>query len=403
MFDDLILLAKGGHTVYHGPVKEVEEYFAGIGINVPERVNPPDHFIDVLEGIIKPSTSSVVSHRELPVRWMLYKGYPIPPDMQQNSAGLAPPSEGIKLGNQIDCNTVETEKQSFAGEIWQRMMCNVVHQWDIIRHNLLRSRDLSNRRTPGVFMQYKYFLGRAGKQRLREARIQAVDFLILLLAGACLGSLTKVGDEKFGAPGYTYTIIAISLLCKISALRSFSLDKLQYCRESASGISSLAHFLSKDTIDLFNTVIKPAVYLSMFYFFSNPRSSFTDNYIVLLCLVYCVTGIGYALAIFLEPGTSQLCAVLLPVVLTLIATQTGDSHFLKNLANLCYPKWALEAFVIANAERYSGVWLITRCGSLMAMGYNLRDWGRCVSFLVLAGVISRFLAFVGMVTFQRKK
>lgn len=97
-----------------------------------------------------------------------------------------------------------------------------------------------------------------------------------------------------------------ALLCKIAALRSFALDKLQYSRESAAGISSLAHFLSKDTIDLFNIVIKPVVYLSMYYFFSNPRSSFADNYVVLLCLVYCVTGMAYILAIFLEPGPSQL-------------------------------------------------------------------------------------------------
>lgn len=97
-----------------------------------------------------------------------------------------------------------------------------------------------------------------------------------------------------------------ALLCKIAALRSFSLEKLHYWRESASGISSLAYFLSKDTIDLFNTAIKPVVYLSMFYFFNNPRSSFSDNYIVLICLVYCVTGIAYMLAIFLEPGPAQL-------------------------------------------------------------------------------------------------
>ena len=172
-----------------------------------------------------------------------------------------------------------------------------------------------------------------------------------------------------------------ALLCKIAALRSFALEKLQYWRESGSGISSLAYFLSKDTIDLFNIIIKPVVYLSMFYFFNNPRSSFSDNYIVLMCLVYCVTGIAYMLAIFLEPGPAQLvsdssslliqeysllfflfplftdkpsslqCSVLLPVVLTLIATRTGEGKVLKSLANLCYSKWALEAFVIANAER----------------------------------------------------
>lgn len=46
-------------------------------------------------------------------------------------------------------------------------------------------------------------------------------------------------------------------------------------------------------------------------------------------------------------------SVLLPVVLTLVATQPKDSEFMKRIADLCYTKWALQAFVIANAERYA--------------------------------------------------
>lgn len=57
---------------------------------------------------------------------------------------------------------------------------------------------------------------RVAKQRLREARIQVIDYLILLLAGACLGSIAKVSDETFGALGYTYTIIAVCKLTKFS-------------------------------------------------------------------------------------------------------------------------------------------------------------------------------------------
>jgi len=41
-------------------------------------------------------------------------------------------------------------------------------------------------------------------------------------------------------------------------------------------------------------------------------------------------------------------SALLPVVLTLIATQQKNTIF----ADLCYTKWALEAFVIANAQKY---------------------------------------------------
>jgi hypothetical protein len=98
----------------------------------------------------------------------------------------------------------------------------------------------------------------------------------------------------------------VALLCKIGALRSFTLDKMNYWRERASGMSSLAYFMSKDTIDHFNTIVKPIVYLSMFYFFNNPRSSIWENYVVLLALVYCVTGIGYTFAIFFQPGSAQL-------------------------------------------------------------------------------------------------
>ncbi|KAG4127377.1 hypothetical protein ERO13_D10G212432v2 [Gossypium hirsutum] len=401
MFDDLVLLAKGGFTVYHGSAKKAEQYFAGLGIHVPDRVNPPDHFIDILEGIVKPSQSSGVNYKELPVRWMLHNGYPVPPELQQTAARISMPSASPDLSDGISPHA-GIDERSFAGELWQDVRTTVEIHQDTIRHNFLKFKDLSSRRTPGVLWQYRYFLGRLGKQRMREAKVQATDYLILLLAVACLGTIGKTGEENFGAIGYTYTIIAVSLLCKIAALRSFSLDKLQYLRERASGMSSLAYFLAKDTIDHFNTVIKPLVYLSMFFFFTNPRSSFAENYVVLLCLVYCVTGIGYAFAIFFHPGSAQLWSVLVPVVLTLVATRTQDNEVLKNISNLCYPKWALEAFVIANAEKYYGVWLITRCGALSKSDYNLHEWTLCIGILILTGIISRLIAFFGMITFRKK-
>ena len=92
----------------------------------------------------------------------------------------------------------------------------------------------------------------------------------------------------------------------ISALRTFSLDRLQYWRESAAGMNRLAYFIAKDSVDLFNIVIKPLVYLSMFYYFNNPRSTFVQNYIVTLALVYCVVGIAYIFAVTLNPGSAQL-------------------------------------------------------------------------------------------------
>ncbi|KAE8727675.1 hypothetical protein F3Y22_tig00005406pilonHSYRG00132 [Hibiscus syriacus] len=164
--------------------------------------------------------------------------------------------------------------------------------------------------------------------------------------------------------GYTFTVIGVSLLCKIAALRSFGLDKLHYWRERSSGMSSLAYFLAKDTVDHFNTRIKPLVYLSMFFFFNNPRPTITDNYFVLLYLVYCVTGIAYIFSILFEQVVSA-------------SSSCFDSD-----SNL----------------RYSGVWLITRCGSLSENGYDVKNFRPCLTYLVATGVLNRIVAFVCMAT-----
>ncbi|KVH91061.1 hypothetical protein Ccrd_006926 [Cynara cardunculus var. scolymus] len=46
------------------------------------------------------------------------------------------------------------------------------------------------------------------KQRIREARLQVVDFLLLLIAGVSLRTLAKVSDKNFWVVRYTCTIIA---------------------------------------------------------------------------------------------------------------------------------------------------------------------------------------------------
>lgn len=159
MFDDLVLLAKGGFTVYHGSAKKAEQFFAGLGIHVPDRVNPPDHFIDILEGIVKPSQSSGVNYKELPVRWMLHNGYPVPPELQQTAARISMPSASPDLSDGISLHA-GIDESSFAGELWQDVRTTVEIHRDTIRHNFLKFKDLSSRRTPGVLWQYRYFLGR---------------------------------------------------------------------------------------------------------------------------------------------------------------------------------------------------------------------------------------------------
>ncbi|KAM0877156.1 hypothetical protein ACQ4PT_035663 [Festuca glaucescens] len=389
MFDDLILLAKGGLIVYNGPVKTIEDFFITLGIHVPDRVNPPDHYIDILEGIVKPESG--INAKHLPVHWMLYKGYEVPSDMKDDLKAMGEESPQIGPDRSLSGST----PHCLPGGIRDAFS----HERNRLDNRLSKPNDMSSRRTPGILKQYKFYLGRVTKQRLRDGRLLGVDFLILGLAGICLGTIAKLSDPTFGMPGYTYTIIAVSLLCKIAALRSFSLERLQYFRERESGMSTLAYFLARDTVDHFSTVLKPIIYLSMFYFFNNPRSSIGDNYTILLALVYCVTGIGYTFAICFSPGSAQLCSALIPVVLTLVSTQRTTPTFLKMLS---YPKWALEGFIIVNAKRYPGVWLITRCGLLFKSGFDINNYKLCILILFMYGLFFRIVAFAAMVLLKKR-
>jgi hypothetical protein len=50
-FDDVLLLGKGGRTVFLGPTKKALPYFEGtVGVKCGQHVNPPDFFMDVIAG-----------------------------------------------------------------------------------------------------------------------------------------------------------------------------------------------------------------------------------------------------------------------------------------------------------------------------------------------------------------
>lgn len=70
----------------------------------------------------------------------------------------------------------------------------------------------------------KYF--RVAKQRLREATQQAVDYLILCIAGICIGTIARVRDDSFGVASYGYTIMAVCESASFVVSRLVNLHKL---------------------------------------------------------------------------------------------------------------------------------------------------------------------------------
>jgi hypothetical protein len=141
MFDDFVLLARGGLIVYHGPVSEVEMYFAGLGIKVPDRENPPDYFIDILEGIVNIQLRGNVTPKHFPLLWMLHNGREVPNYIQKDLEDI---------NTVLELYTV----RSISSEQSSAEISDSVH------HYVRQQNKSLDRKTPGVFSQYRYYLGR---------------------------------------------------------------------------------------------------------------------------------------------------------------------------------------------------------------------------------------------------
>jgi hypothetical protein len=47
------------------------------------------------------------------------------------------------------------------------------------------------------------------------------------------------------------------------------------------------------------------------------------------------------------------------------------------------------------------VWLITRCGALLQGGFDINDFGLCITIIMLYGVLFRLIAFVSLLKMKK--
>jgi energy-coupling factor transporter ATP-binding protein EcfA2 len=63
LIDDVLLLGKGGRTVYMGPTVSAKDYFEELGFQMPANENPSDWFMDVISGQLEQPNPKFPSDR----------------------------------------------------------------------------------------------------------------------------------------------------------------------------------------------------------------------------------------------------------------------------------------------------------------------------------------------------
>ncbi|GMI05091.1 hypothetical protein TrVE_jg12245 [Triparma verrucosa] len=281
---NLVLLQRGGWPVYVGDTQEGLPYFEKyLGLKLPEKTSPADFFLDI-----------------------------ITLDQKVEDDG----NKVLKLPHGNDLH-----------ENWKEYVKNVKGGSAIPKTDYSQ-RSIPPRCRPTRIAQAKVYYLRSIRQIQNNKKVYFVDACLLIFAGTLAGFVAKnimVGNQM--------VMTVNGLIAIMNALRVFGPEKAIFRREMQSGISSSSYFVGKCLSQIPLLLFTPCFFLSTFYRLSFPEMFFRDLYIIIFCVLFSGTGIGYFLSMLVDPKGAQIAGV----VFGLIAIMTcGLNPSLRDLESTSF-------------------------------------------------------------------
>lgn len=369
-FDDLLLLGKGGKTVYYGPVPDALPYFEAAmgGLRCQPRINPIDFILDCVSG-------------EVPAEWKAAHPQWKPSELfdlwqrqyaanQQRLAALADAgssSEEAAVGKEFavalasagstskalvvpsttasinavasDAIVVAAPASVAPGSIEGGLLFPV----GAVTSTFPVPTGEPPKAEPASFLNLLWlFFTRSITQQLRHPLTFAINNLLNVVAALGLAAV-YVGQAPYSAPlpieAFQGCPSAISSPCQIalSAVRDTILtratmstiaigltgaaaflnvfggyEKIVYYREAASlpSYHSAAYFLGKDLSMVLQLLVGPLVFTVSYEALATPRMSFTNYWLVFAGVYWCSSALGYLVSVVAPASLAQLCGVI---------------------------------------------------------------------------------------------
>jgi hypothetical protein len=398
MFHDVLLLGKGGQTVYLGPSEKALEYFEGLGFACPDRTNPADFFMDVIAGDVKRrGEKEKFDPSRLFKMWTRHQEKITPRDTPN-------PSE-------VDKNIIVSHRS-------QASCCKMLY----------------------------LFVRRAFTQQGRHPLDVVIDNMFVIVAAFFLGiSFTsrpwweppQPKSNFIGCPTpiittlqdmtvtftdqilvrASMTLMAIGLAGSASAVRIFGRERVVYFRECA-GIAqpqgSIAYFFAKDIASWPQILVGTFFFQLMFKALASPLMNNTQVFLCLLPIYYCAYGVGMFVSIVVPPNLAQLCGFVFVFVnqlysgtLTPIPQMKNDVFPLNSLYHLSFMRYGAENFYITEAVRHRDV--SDSLGVDMAktiqssFGFSFGSFSGNICVLFLWGFLLRLITCIVMTLKDKTK
>ena len=275
LFDQLILLAPGGHLVYAGHTAQVLDYFTGLGFAVPPNSNPADALMDVIAEAAKQSEA-------------LPEGAAPPADLATTEGLVALwRAKGAPMGAR-DADGAA-------------------------------ARPPDRRRTMHSAQAAVVFFVRATVQLQRRLMNTVVTYSLTLIGVVLLCAAFDKGRASDFQITASLTLLLLGLLSGIAALRIFGQERDVTHREAAAGVKLVPFFVGKAVAAVAEQVGGALAYTASFLLFSSTRVAFWEMYVTVLPFVSACYGLMYTPSFLLGTAKAQLCAIILAFVMYLFA------------------------------------------------------------------------------------
>jgi len=382
MFEQLLLLGKGGKTSYLGPVKGVRKYFEGMGFVFPPQVNVADYLMDITAGNALPadnynSFTLPYNPEQLQEKWKMLKG----------DSDLPVHENTHSLNN--GANEFKNPSLSYFRQFWMCFLRSITQQ---IRGIMGILQDFFLVFICGLFLGLIYY---------NKTYVGPVESEI---SNQCPKALRSLCEMPLDDPVFTTASmmnLAMALTGVMASLKVFGKEKIVYARESQTGLSTFCYFWSKDISILPMNILAPWIFLVMYYTLLDPRAQLYEIYYVLFLIYWTSYGLGYLVSIVINNVNAQLFAVVFIFIMNVFSGSTTTRREFKDMSppfNILpftsYLSFGLEMSYLSELVYYKHIYNINR--SLDLFGYDLADLKWMWAALLGYGLAFRILAFIAL-------
>ena len=363
-FSHCLLLARGGKPVYLGLTRTIQGYFEALGFALPAGENVADWFIDIVSGqCTRHLEEGVVDRdfnplRDLPNIWkergisvldnvlhekkrltrfgtrpFVSEGDAINFELESalnldGDAELAPHDiERICSVNGIDAS------REIAASLYEQFRNNIPSEDPVTIKTLSKfflksvksdsarlsmrvlfeQASMENRPLASFFSQLFTFANR------HLAKFNAVDVTfkcIFAAFGAAICALSARGVLNYTTlPIASQTgLLVFAIVIAASFMYVFGDERLTFSRESQTGMSITAYWLSKNLVN-FGDILLVSIYYYTFYFaVFQADYSYGDGFSVFLLLGWYCSGVAHFFSVTMGPANGLLVAVMLPAI-----------------------------------------------------------------------------------------